>query len=144
MDLGLEPKSHFMGDAGDPNAYISVTSLLLLTSLFDGKNDSYRELVWLDVLAALIKETPKLKYQVKLKEFRASLVGTLVASYHHFLELDLDDVKPEGGLEDKNLGPEVVDIADDGDGDFKAGFIFGRFFGFIYLPLHASRLFLKF
>ena len=111
MNLGLEPKSHFLGEA---NAYISLTSLLLLTSVFDGKNDNYRELVWLDVLAALIKETPKLKYQVKLKEFRASVVATLVTSYRHFLELDLNvSLKEDNNANDDADQPEVIDIADE-------------------------------
>ena len=46
--------------------------------------------MWLDVLSALLKETPKLKYQVKLKEFRAGLLDTLTESYRKFLELELD------------------------------------------------------
>ena len=49
--------------------------------------------MWLDVLSALLRETPKLKYQVKLKEFRAGLLDTLTESYRKFLELELDHLR---------------------------------------------------
>ena len=95
QDIGLSPEANFVGEGSDPHAYISLSALLSLTSLHDGKNASYRELMWTDLLSALLKETPKLKFQVKMREFRNSIVETLCASYHRFLEQSCNSTQPD-------------------------------------------------